>query len=635
MKFSHNWLQTFFADKLPTAEVLAEKITFHSSEIEEVISLPKDSVLDVKVLPDKSAWLMSHRGLAKEISVMLDLPLKKDPFKQKSTELSQTEKVSITLSSDVCDYYGAALIEGVKVGPSPDWLKEKLEAVGQRSINNIVDATNYVMFELGQPLHAFDAGKLEIKDGHYCVGVRQAKSKESIVTLTGETYELSTQDTIIIDGNSDQPIGIAGVKGGKYAAVENTTSTILLESAHFNRVAIRNTAKRLKLQTDASKRFENGICVAVAPIALGSVVEIILKVASGQCLSQASSGRAEVVRKPVSCLLGKINSVLGLSLNKKDVSAIIDKFGYEYSWEEEVLSIIPSFERDDILIAEDLIEEIGRMHGLNHVVSIAPTSQVVSEFNKRHYYAEKIRAALIELGFSEIYTSSFRNKDIVKLENALASDKEYLRSTLTSNLNEAKDRNISHRDLLGLLAIKLFEIGTVFGESTEEFRVGLVVQTGNTFKAKIDDVLLDEALVAIAATLGLTPDLITKSEGVVEFSLDALLPKLAAPIAYENVEKSPVIKYQPFSVYPAMVRDVAMWVDGSVDIETVTSLIKEAAGSLLKRITLFDEFSKEGRTSYAFRLVFQSSEKTLTDSEVETYMDCVYKTVANQGWEGR
>jgi phenylalanyl-tRNA synthetase beta subunit len=175
-----------------------------------------------------------------------------------------------------------------------------------------------------------------------------------------------------------------------------------------------------------------------------------------------------------------------------------------------------------------------------------PVPSAAYEINKRHFYAEKIQATLIDLGFSEIYTSSFCSQDTIKLENALASDKGYLRSTLTTNMRVAREKNISHRDLLGLLSIKLFEIGTVFAEDSEEFRVVLAVQTGTSYKAKVDDILLTEALTAINNILLVTPSLTFSADGMAEFSLDALLPQLPTPIAYEKVDRNSTTKYQSY-----------------------------------------------------------------------------------------
>jgi phenylalanyl-tRNA synthetase beta chain len=636
MKFSNNWLQTFFDTPLPAPEELAQEITFHSSEIEEVSPLPSgDTMLDVKVLPDRSAWLMSHRGLAKEVSVILDRPLKSDLFKSDKLKEVASERIHISRATPVCDYYGAALVEGVTVGPSPEWLKLALETIGQRSINNIVDATNYVMFELGQPLHAFAADKLGNKDGSYAITVRQATAGEKIVSLTGETYELSIDETVIVDATSDSLIGIAGIKGGKRAAVTEATTAIVIESAHFERVAIRQSAKRLKLPTDAAKRFENGISVGVSPLALRRVTELICEIAGGNCTATSISGDSTVTRMPVSTTLKKINSVLGLSLSTEDVSGIIKRFGFDFSWVRETITVTPSFERDDIVIAEDLIEEVGRIHGLHHIESVPPSLQTVAEFNARHYYAEKIRAALIPLGFSEIYTSSFRNHDEVKLENALATDKGYLRSSLVLNMKEAKERNVSHRDLLGLSAVKLFEIGTVFGVETEEFRVVLGVQTGTTYKAKHDDALLNEALTALEGALGIAPTLLSNSEGVAEFSLDGILKQLPAPSSYELVMPKESQKYQPFSIFPALSRDIALFVEEGTDPQAVVAILNKAAGPLRVRTTQFDEFHKDGRVSLAFRLVFQAPDRTLTDTDAEAAMNAVYEAAKNAGFEVR
>ena len=633
MKFSYNWLGSLLEKPLPQVQELGDLITFHSAEIEELIEVSGDTVLDVKVLPDKSAWLMSHRGMAKEIAVITNNTLKSDPFLN-PVSLSPNDRIKVELKTPTCDFYSAALITGVKVGPSPDWLKERLVALGQRSINNIVDATNYVMFELGQPLHAFDADKLSNDSGHHIV-VRAAEAGEKITTLTGEEYELSTNDALIVDGGNNVPVGIAGVKGGAVAAVDAGTTNILLESAHFDRFAVRKTAKTLKLQTDASKRYENGICRAVAPIALTRVVELILEVAGGTTEVVTAAGDGSAYREPVTVTLGEINSLLGVSLTMSDVEDILNRFAYTYTTSGDSVTVTPPFERDDLVIPEDVVEEIGRIYGLGHIVSIPPTVGAVSEINVRHYYSEKIREALMALGFSEVYTSSFRNKDVVKLENALATDKGYLRSSLVENLREARTANIPHRDLLGLQAVKIFEIGTVFAESDEEFRVGIAVQTGTSYKAKVDDPLLEEALAALAATLGVAPTLISKEEGIAEFSLDTLLPQLPAVTAYEAAAPLPKITYRPFSLCPAVSRDIAMWVPEAVTAEVVEEILAANAGPLCVRLSHVDTFSKDGKTSLAFRLVFQSDSKTLTDDEVQGYMDTLYKIVADQGWEAR
>ncbi len=636
MLFSRNWLQTFFEAPLPSAEVLDEKLTFHSSEIEEVMAVGEDKVFDIKVLPDKSAWLLSHRGIAKELAVMLDLEMVNDELASPVESLPETDTVTVATSTPTCDYYSVARISGVKVGESPAWLKTALEAIGQRSINNIVDATNYVMFHLGQPLHAFDAGKLEAKDDVHNITVRSAKAGEEFTSLTGEEYELTTDDAVITDGHTDKVLALAGVKGGVGSGVDNSTTEILLEAAHFERVATRLTSKRYKLQTDASKRYENGIDRTLAQYGLVAGAKLIAQIAGGEVVGMQSAGDESVTKRlPVSVSLSRINSVLGLTLAESEVEAIIKRFGYEHSFTDGVLTVTPPFERDDLVIAEDLIEEIGRMYGLAHIVSIAPTPTPVAEYNARHFYAEKIRHALVELGFSEVYTSTFRDKDLVKIENALASDKGYLRSSLVENIKEAVERNISYRDLLGLNAVKIFEIGTVFGSESEEFRVCVAVRSGTSYKAKVDEPLMAEALNAVAGVLGVTLELLSNENGVVEFSLDALFAQLPAVTAYDVMESSEATRYQAFSVYPSVSRDIAMWVEEGVEVEIVEAALAAASGPLLVRLTHLDTFTKEGRTSLAFRLVFQSNEKTLDGAEVDKLMQAVYSDVASRGWEVR
>ncbi len=636
MKFSHNWLQTFFDTPLPAPAVIEEKLTFHSSEVEEVVTVGEDTVFDVKVLPDKSAWLMSHRGLARELSVILNLPMEHDPLQGEVMLGTPLTDVQVVLDSPVCDFYGAAIIEGVKVGPSPDWLKARLEVIGQRSINNIVDATNYVMFELGQPLHAFDANTFT-KDaiGQRIVRVRAAKADEKLTTLSNEELVLTAEDVVITDGVSGAPLALAGVKGGLNSGVTEATTTILLEAAHFDRVATRLASRRHKLPTDAAKRYENGLSRSVTPYGLIAGAKLIAEIAGGQVIGYTTAGDSAVTRSAVSVSVSEINRVLGISIATSTVANILARFGYETVAEGEVFTVTPTHERDDIYLKQDLIEEIGRIYGLSQIVSVPPVATPVAEINVRHYYAEVIRTTLVGLGFSEVYTSSFREKDIAHIKNALASDKSYLRSRLMDNLLEVRTKNIPFRDLLGQKAVQVFEIGTVFGSTDEAFHVGLAVQTGTEYKAKVDDPLLTTAVTALESALGVTIVPVHTAPGYVEFSLEALLPNLPVPTAYQPAEKSAAILYKPFSAYPSVSRDIAMWVGEGTALEVVEGTLRAAAGPLLVRLTHLDTFTKDGRTSLAYRLVFQSYEKTLDGSEVDALMGAVYDAVAKAGFEVR
>lgn len=635
MKISYQWLQTFFDAPLPPPSELAELITFHSSEIEEIVEVEGDTVIEVKVLPDKSAWLLSHRGVAKEVAAITGVPLSRDPLSLASSPSLEAAPIALSLETPTCDYYAAALITGVTVGPSPEWLAARLRAIGQRPINVVVDVANYVMFEMGQPLHAFDAAKLGRVGDRYAIGVRRATAGETITTLTGDEKALTPEDAVIVDGTSNTPIAIAGVKGGAHAAVDEGTTTLLIEAAHFDRVAIRKTAQRLTLRTDASQRYENGVPAAFAERGLRRVTELLLEIAGGAVVGYTRAGEVSEERMPVSVTLTKINRVLGLTLDAAAVSAIFDRLGYAYEFAGERYTVTPPFERDDLVIAEDLVEEVGRFYGLTKVTAKPLLGEVVAHVNPRHYYADAIRTTLQALGFSEVMTSSFRSHDDVKLKNALASDKGYLRSGLSHNLSEVLAKNVPHRDLLGLRAIKVFEIGTVFSAEAEAFHIGLGVRTGTEYKAKADEPFLVEAMAAVADTLGTELDWTPVLNGVSECSLTAILATLPVPERYEASPSLSTATYQPFSNYPSASRDIALWVPEELPGEVVADALRSQAGPYCVRHTLFDTFSKEGRTSYALRFVFQAPDRTLTSEEVDGFMKNLYDLAKERGWEVR
>lgn len=639
MKVSYKNLQEYFDGKLPSPEVLEHELTFHAWEVEGKEQIGDDTVLDIKVLPDKSAWVLSHRGVAKDISTILTIPLAHDPLAHVCTLSPSTNELRIEVQSSTCDRYTAALIRGVTVGPSPEWLQDFLRSLGQRSINNIVDLTNYVMFSIGQPLHAFDAHKLSHENGYHIV-VRDAQEAESITTLTGETYTLSKGEALIVDGGTNTPIGIAGIKGGKRAAVEESTIDILLESAHFDSVAIRRSSGRLKLRTDASQRYENNISRSMAGYGVVLGAEFIKKFCGGDIVGYVDTNPEPVVRTPVSLPLTKINNVLGLSLTLDEVQTIFSRFGYTYRIDSESITVTPPHERPDLVIPEDIIEEIGRIYGYEHVASVVPHTVPLTELNVRHYYSELIRDTLVAEGFSEVITSSFRKKDEIELQNALASDKGCLRSSLRGNIVEVLDRNMPNADLLKLRTLQVFEIGTVFGKVKEgkgivehmELAVGVRVKQGG-YTPK-DDARLSEVKAILESALGIELGA-TIEKGVLTIDLTNFIATLPVPSTYTPFRGAPDVTYTPFSVYPFVSRDIALWAEESTTANDVDSRIKETAGSLLLHTTLFDEFHKEGKVSYAFRLVFQSFDRTLTDEEVGEVMDRVIEVLTSQGFTVR
>lgn len=628
MKVSYNWLNKYFDKKLPTPEKVAEALTFHAFEIEEIEEVDGDTVLDVKVLPDKAMWALSHRGIAKDLSTILDLEMNEDPLK-KDINLEPKAEIEIKIATENCNYFSAASIKGVTVKESPKWLKEALEAIGQRSINNIVDASNYVMFDIGQPSHAFDAKNLP---GGFLV--RQANDGETLKALDEIEYTFSDKDTLIssLDGKA---LSIAGIKGGEDSGINEKTTDILVEVANWNPVTTRKTAARLKLRSDASSRYENGIVPEMVPHGLKAVTDLILEVAGGTLEGYSlSKNTNETDQRSVSVSLEKINKVLGLNLNSEEVDDILKRFGFSYTNENDIFTVISPFERTDLNIAEDLIEEIGRVYGLEHIKAVKPHVVPLKEINKRFYYSELVREKLTELGFSEIFTSSFRENDEVKMANAFAADKGCLRSSLLRNLQEALERNLPNADLLGLKQVRLYEIGTVWKDEEEKFMLALGACSPGGYKTKADDKTVVEALEALETVLNVDLN-ITVTDGMMELDFGSLGDKLKNPTAYNEATWPTTVTYKSFSIYPSMSRDIAMWVEKGTKEEEIKKMLKDKAGELCVRVTLFDKYEKDDRISYAYRLVFQSSQKTLESGEVDTVMEGVYEAVNASGFEVR
>jgi len=259
----HDWLKDYIGDAIPSAEELEKLLTFHSFEIEGVEAVAGHEVIDVDVLPNRSSDCLCHRGIAREIATLLDAPLQNDPLTKEIT-LSETDVITVDIEDQkACPRFSASLMTGIEVKDSPQWLQDRLRALGQRPINNIVDATNYVMYAIGQPLHAYDADKFPQVDGKWQFSVRYAKEGE-VVSLIAEggkdedrDITLKGTELLIVDASSNTPIGLAGVKGGRFAGVDENTTKIIIEAAHFDASLTRKTARGLGIVIDASKRFEN------------------------------------------------------------------------------------------------------------------------------------------------------------------------------------------------------------------------------------------------------------------------------------------------------------------------------------------------------------------------------------------
>ena len=634
MKTSKKWLEGYFDAPLPDVEALSDALTFHAAEIEEA----KGDLLDVNVLPDRAGYLLSHRGVAKEIAAALDIPLARDPLREELSSSPQTDLLTVSVEDPAtCPRYIGALITGVSVGPSPAWLKEALEAVGQRSINNVVDATNYVMLDIGQPLHAFDARLLTAREGAHAIRVRGAVSGETITILSGEEYALPEGTLLITDENTDTPIGIAGIKGGKAAEITEATIDIILESANFDGTCVRKAAQSLKLFTDASSRFQNKPSPALASYGMRDVLALIQKIAGGELVGVTDFYAPASVPAPVSVSLTRINQLLGSSFSLDDVRGAFDRLGFSYVEVEDTFTVLPPFERSDIAIAEDLIEEVGRTIGYDRIEPLELPLATIAPDQARFRGIERVRDFLIERGYTEVSTPSFAKDGEIELANPLQDDKPYLRPTLYPNLRDAllHAKTVAPRVLGPAPMVKLFEIGNVFTKDGESLTLSL-----GTLPLSIKKTAAIEVVKENVATLG--QELFQKhlsarfsiDGDIAEIDLGALnLEKLGDDYAPVTIRQG---AYRPFSLYPAALRDVAVWTPEGTEMSEVTNAIIAAAGDLLVRIDLFDRFEKDGRTSYAFRLVFESMDRTLADTDLDPAMGRVTERLnANDGWEVR
>lgn len=591
MKVSRNWLQKYFGTPLPKLEAVAEAFTFHAFEIEEANGDP----LDVKVLPNRAADCLCHRGLASELSAILDIPLKNDPLRTPLPEFPKVDALSVTIEDPKkCLRYMGALVKGVKVGSSPMWLTEALESVGQRSINNIVDATNYVMLNIGQPLHAFDAAKLAQKDGKYAIGIRTAKESEKITTLSGEEFVLNPSVLLITDANARQAIGIAGVKGGKAAQVTEDTIDLIIESANFDGTTVRHVAQALKLFTDASLRFQNRPSPELAAYGMRDVLTLITEIAGGEVVGVVDEYPSRPVQgQEVSVSLAKINGVLGSSFGNEEVENVFKRLALPYMVVNDIFTITPPFERTDLAIPEDLVEEVGRIIGYDRIpaTELPPISGIPDQ--ARYRGIERVKDLLVGRGFTEISTQSFAKKGDVILANPLDKNMPALRTSLDENMKMALERAkyIAPLVLPPNEKPRLFEIGMVFTKDGEQ----LSIKTSEP-----------------------VPDLPSIQD-----------EKEYVPHQYR------LGAYKPFSVYPFVLRDIALWVPAGTEANVIEYVIRGNAGELLVRLNQFDRFLKEERVSYAFRLVFESMERTLTDEEVNGVMKSVTEALLKAGYTVR
>ncbi|MCX6760660.1 MAG: phenylalanine--tRNA ligase subunit beta [Candidatus Nealsonbacteria bacterium] len=683
MKFSYNWLQSFFNKKLPVPEKLAELIIGHAFEVEEIKKIGKDYVLDIGVLANRGSDCFSHIGMAREIAVILNYKFQVPVFK-----LTENKKINVKSLIKVvvenkggCPRYTARVISDVKIGDSPKWIKENLEACGLRPINNVVDITNYVMLETGQPLHAFDQEKIEGKK----IIVRFAEAGEKITTLDEEIYKLNEDVLIIAD--IKKPIAVAGVKGGKSPEIDEKTKTIVLESANFNPQNVRKSSKIINLKTDASWRFEHGLDQNLAEFAINRAAYLVQEIAKGKVAKGLIDVSAKKSLKKIIRLdLNYVDRLLGVKIPQKQAIDILKRLEFKIKAVKKTVKIIdvevPAF-RLDVLLPEDLIEEIGRIYGYENIPSVFPIAALIPPKRNLDVFWENLSKDILkETGFTEVSnysfvsrkdaeTLKFKDKDLIEIENPMSLEYQYLRPSLIPNLLKNIESNQSN-----FSDINIYELGKVFKPDKKEKEKRMLSAVIFSQKEKNDlfyqmkgtaEVLLNKLGISniwndgyqptpedsksIIWQRGKTAEIKVGNEEIgflgeisdkVTESFKIKGKVVLFDIDFEKLSKvaSEEHEYRPISRFPAAIRDIAVLIPRETRVVEVMNKIETEGGELIRDVDLFDIYEgeelPEGKKNLAFHIIFQSDNKTLSSREVDELQEKIIKVLEKEPqWQVR
>ncbi|MCH8986752.1 phenylalanine--tRNA ligase subunit beta [Patescibacteria group bacterium] len=652
MLFSYNWLSEYIQGELPVPKKLGDLLSMHAFEVENVEKKNDDWILDIDVLPDRAHDALNHMGIAREIAAITGKEF--IPCKTIEIEAGNEKALDVNIrSKNLVPRYHALVIKGVKIGKSPKWLKERLEAVGVNSVNNIVDITNYVMLETGQPSHAFDYNKIQGST----MTIRTAKDKEKIVTLDDEKFDLPNGTLIIEDAK--RIIDLAGIKGGKVSGITEKTKNIVLQAATFDAKTIYRTKKKLNYTTQAADIYSQGIDENLSDVGLSRAVYLVQKLAGGTVTQKIDLYPEKVVPKTIRLDLNYAEKLLGMNIEEKTAKQILESLGCIVKGDKVK---IPT-RRLDLNIQEDLIEEIGRIIGYEKIKPVFPLMPIQpAQVNKEIIWQNRIKDALKEIGFTEVYNYSFAKSGQIELENPISQEYQYLRDNIIKSLlkNVAKNqKSIGH--------MRIFEIGNIFylpagrqGNPPQERQMLAGIITGEhafyEVKGIVDfllnrlgipevhydetkaDALWHAKRVAIVHNLGLLGEIskgntvrLKISKRIGAFYLD--LEKLLQLVSDEK-------GYRPASRFPASIRDIALLVPRDVRVVDVLNKINQVGGMLIDDVDLFDMYEGEGipdgKKNLAFHIVYQSQERTLTNKEVDKVHEKIIKRLEqNPSWQLR
>ncbi|HDB5859991.1 TPA: phenylalanine--tRNA ligase subunit beta [Staphylococcus aureus] len=636
-----------------------------------------DQVMEFDLTPNR-ADALSMIGTAYEVAALYNTKMTKPETTSNELELSANDELTVTIENeDKVPYYSARVVHDVTIEPSPIWMQARLIKAGIRPINNVVDISNYVLIEYGQPLHMFDQDAI----GSQQIVVRQANEGEKMTTLDDTERELLTSDIVITNGQT--PIALAGVMGGDFSEVKEQTSNIVIEGAIFDPVSIRHTSRRLNLRSESSSRFEKGIATEFVDEAVDRACYLLQTYANGKVLKdRVSSGELGAFITPIDITADKINRTIGFDLSQNDIVTIFNQLGFDTEINDDVITVLVPSRRKDITIKEDLIEEVARIYGYDDIPSTLPVFDKVTsgQLTDRQYKTRMVKEVLEGAGLDQAITYSLVSKEdatafsmqqrqTIDLLMPMSEAHASLRQSLLPHLIEAASYNVARKNK----DVKLFEIGNVFfangeGELPDQVEYLSGILTGDYVvnqwqgkketvdfylakgvvdrvseklnlefsyrRADIDglhpgrtaEILLENKVVGFIGELHptLAADNDLKRTYVFELNFDALM---AVSVGYIN--------YQPIPRFPGMSRDIALEVDQNIPAADLLSTIHAHGGNILKDTLVFDVYQGEhlekGKKSIAIRLNYLDTEETLTDERVSKVQAEIEAALIEQG----
>lgn len=656
MLISYNWLKDY-TDTGLSPQQLRDRLTNVGLAIDAVDEHESDSVLDVEV-PSNRPDCLSHIGIAREVSVIERKELRLPRVESFKTEGRAEDLTSVEIKDpDLCPRYAARLVRGVKIAPSPEWLVKRLETIGQRPINNVADITNYVLHELGQPLHAFDFHRLA---GPRII-VRRATAGEKLKTLDGVERTLTTDMLVIAD--AERPVALAGVMGGEESEISSTTTDVLIESAYFDPDSVRRTARALGMDTEASRRFERGADIGGVLNAQDRCIQLICELAGGV----ATEDRLDVYPRPyvsrtVPLHTKRVPELTSVTVETAECLRILTGLGFELIDEaaEELNFKVPSW-RIDVAQEEDLVEEVARHTGYDKIGSELPPSSASGEYQPSEMKQRLLRRALNAFAFDEAINFSFAPKQTdnqAELKNPIIEEAAFMRATLLPGLLNSLRHNLNH----GIRDVRLFEIGRVFGpvspKELPDERVSLaLVATGGVVEAnkaqadrELDFFDVKGALETGVDWMGLNPLSFTQTEtaylrtgqsaaiklsdGTAIGTIGRLAESVAAnykfrypiyvmEIDLETLLNRParIVQYASLPRYPSVVRDISLLLNRNVALDDLLNAVRAKRVADFHGVKLVGTFEGGNiplsKRSVTLRLEYRSDERTLRDEEVE------------------